>query len=94
MYIMGRTYEIYNVNGELAETRNKIMKSEVEGIEAPMDLIKVPEKFKRTPNGDPRRKASLLTSTPNMDNLAFLIIREYDVPLPNAPFHMVHDELV
>jgi hypothetical protein len=29
-----------------------------------------------------------------MDNLAFLIIREYDVPLPNAPFHMVHDELV
>jgi hypothetical protein len=47
MYIMGRPYQIDEVNQQLAETWLEIMNVEEEAAKAPTDLIKTPEPFKK-----------------------------------------------
>jgi len=97
MYIMGRPYQIDEVNQQLAETWLEIMNVEEEAAKAPTDLIKNPEPFKKDTKWRPWKESfsTYLHSKTGQASIPLAyIIRECDVPLPNVHYPTIHDEIV
>ncbi len=97
MYIMGRPYQIDEVNQQLAETWLEIMNVEEEAAKAPTDLIKTPEPFKKDTKWRPWKESfsTYLHSKTGQASIPLAyIIRECDVPLPNVHYPTIHDEIV
>ena len=97
MHIIGSPFSIEDVNEPLAEMWGESMKIEREASQAPADLIKVPEPFKKETKWR-TWKESVLTYLNSKQGQALIplsyIIREKDIPERNVIYQTVHDQLV
>ncbi len=97
MHIIGSPFSIEDVNEPLAEMWGESMKIEREASQAPADLIKVPEPFKKETKWR-TWKESVLTYLNSKQGQASIplsyIIREKDIPERNVIYQTVHDQLV
>ena len=97
MYILGVPYDIALVNEPLAEAWNESRKAEAEAAEAPDDLVKKPEPFKKDTKWRPW-KESVVTYLHSKTGQAAIplayIVREFDQGIPGAIYSTVHEQLV
>ncbi len=97
MYILGTSYDATLINEALAETWNEQRKAEKEAAEAPDDLVKKPETFKKDTKWRPW-KESVITYLNSKVGQASIplsyIVREFDVPIPGLLYSTVHEQLV
>jgi hypothetical protein len=97
MYILGVPYDIALVNEPLAEAWNESRKAEAEAAEAPDDLVKKPEPFKKDTKWRPW-KESVITYLHSKTGQAAIplayIVREFDQGIPGAIYSTVHEQLV
>jgi hypothetical protein len=97
MYILGAPYDVALITEPLAESWSEIRKAEKEAAEAPDDLIKKPEPFKKDTKWRPWKESVSTYLHSKIDQatvpLAY-IIREHDVAPPNVVYGTTHEQLV
>ena len=97
MYILGTSYNVALINEALAETWNEQRKVEKEATEAPNDLIKKPEAFKKETKWCSWKESVITYLNSRMGQASIplsYIVREFDVPISGLLYTTVHEQLV
>jgi hypothetical protein len=97
MYILGAPSDVGLINEALAEAWHEMRKAEAEAAEAPDDLVKKPEAFKKDTKWRPWRESvqTYLHSKLGQASIPLAyVIRDLDVPPPNVIYNTVHEQLV
>jgi len=97
MYILGAPFDAALVNEPLAEAWTEVRKTEAEAADAPDDLVKKPEAFKKDTKWRPWKESveSYLHSKNGQASIPLAyIIREHDLAPPDATYATTHEMLV
>ncbi|MFN9979530.1 MAG: hypothetical protein ACK53Y_06435, partial [bacterium] len=90
-------YDVALVTGPLAEAWNETRKAEAKAAEAPDDLVKKPEMFKKDTKWRPWKESvtTYLHSKIGQASIPLAyIVCDHDVAAPDAIYHSTHEQLV
>jgi hypothetical protein len=97
MYILGALFDAALMNEPLAEAWTEVRKTEAEAADAPDDLVKKPDAFKKDAKWRPWKESveTYLHSKNGQASISLAcIIREHDLATPDAPYATTHEMLV
>jgi hypothetical protein len=95
MHIIHAPYNVNDINEPLAEMCFESMKVEQEATQAPEDLIKIPEAFKKDSKWHVWKESVVIYLHSKIGQASIplaYIVRECDLALPNAVYSTVHEQ--